>query len=351
MKDHALGKSHLRRWLFCYVILICTLLQACASEEQTLELSGHTMGTTWHVTYTPLGELRDVPSDEVQQAIEKLLDDVNRSMSTYRSDSEISQFNQTTPAKWFTVSEQFMTVLQAAMHIGDASEGAYDVTVGPLVNLWGFGPDAYKDTVPEEAKLKELLGHIGQSNLTVDKPAHKILKSDTLSLDFSSIAKGYGVDRVADWLGSSGVQDYLVEVGGEMRLAGKNPSGSAWRIAIEQPDSIVGSVATAISLSNDALATSGDYRNYFEVNGKRYSHTIDPRTGYPIAHDLVSVTVVHASAMIADGWATAFMVMGAQQAMEVALEQHLAVYLIQRTASDYYSNYSPEFAQYLEETP
>jgi thiamine biosynthesis lipoprotein len=351
MKADALGKSHLRRWLFCYVFLICTLLQGCVSEELPRELSGHTMGTTWHVTYTPAGELRDVSRGDVQQSIEEALDEVNRSMSTYRADSEISRFNQTSPAQWFSVSEQFMTVLQAATNIGDVSEGAYDVTVGPLVNLWGFGPDASNDTVPEQALLNELLGHIGQNHLTIDKPAHKIIKSDTLSLDFSSIAKGYGVDRVADWLGRSGVRDYLVEVGGEMRLAGKNPSGSAWRIAIEQPDSIVGSVATAISLSNDALATSGDYRNYFEVNGKRYSHTIDPRTGYPIAHDLVSVTVVHASAMMADGWATAFMVMGAQQAMEVALEQHLAVYLIQRTASDYYSSYSPEFAQYLEEKP
>jgi thiamine biosynthesis lipoprotein len=292
-----------------------------------------------------------VSRGDVQQAVEKILDGVNHSMSTYRADSEISRFSQVDPAQWFAVSEQFMTVLQAAISIGELSGGAYDVTVGPLVNLWGFGPDASSDTVPEESELKELLGHIGQSHLTIDEHAQKILKSDTLSLDFSSIAKGYGVDRVADWLESSGVKNYLVEVGGEMRLRGKNPSGNAWRIAIEQPDATVGSVATAISLSNEAVATSGDYRNYFEVNGKRYSHTIDPRTGYPIAHDLVSVTVVHASAMIADGWATAFMVMGGQQAMEVALEQRLAVYLIQRRASDYYSSYSPEFAQYLEETP
>lgn len=351
MKANVLEKSHLKRWLFCYVLLICILLQGCAAEEPVRELSGHTMGTTWHVTYTPSGGLRDVAPDDVHQAIAEILDDVNRSMSTYRADSEISQFNQTNPAQWFAVSEQFMTVLQAAIDIGNASQGAYDVTVGPLVNLWGFGPDASNDIVPEEIELMELLGQVGQRHLTVDKPAHRILKSDALSLDFSSIAKGYGVDRVADWLGRSGVKDYLVEVGGEMRLLGKNPKGSAWRIAIEQPESTVGTVATAISLSNAALATSGDYRNYFEVNGKRYSHTIDPRTGYPIVHDLVSVTVVHASAMIADGWATAFMVMGAQQAMEVALEQHLAVYLIQRTASDHYSSYSPEFAQYLEETP
>jgi thiamine biosynthesis lipoprotein len=351
MKANAFGKSHLRRWLFCYVILLSTLLQGCVSEEPPRELSGQTMGTTWHVTYTPAGELRDMSSGDVQQAIENILDDVNRSMSTYRVDSEISRFNQASPAQWYSVSEPFMTVLQAAINIGNISEGAYDVTVGPLVNLWGFGPDVSDDTVPEEAVLKELLSHIGQRHLTIDSLAHKILKSDTLLLDFSSIAKGYGVDRVADWLGNSGVQDYLVEVGGEMRLLGKNPRGSMWSIAIEQPDNPIGTLATAIRLSNEAVATSGDYRNYFEVDGTRYSHTIDPRNGYPIIHDLVSVTVVHASAMIADGWATAFMVMGAPQAMKVALEHHLAVYLIQRTGSDFYSSYSPEFEQYLEGAP
>ena len=158
------------------------------------------------------------------------------------------------------------------------------------------------------------------------------------------------MDAVADWLLLQGVADFLVEVGGEMRLAGLNPKKSAWRIAIEQPDTMLGSVATAIEVTNKAMATSGDYRNYFEVEGRRYSHTIDPRTGFPVDHDLVSVTVIHSSAMTADGWATAFMVMGATDAMKVARELDLAVYFIQRSGQSFKSSYSPLFESYLEGT-
>ena len=304
------------------------------------------MGTTWHVTYTAPAQDRSIA--EIQQGIESILEEVNASMSTYRSDSEISRFNQANVNDWFSVSSGFLEVLQAALAIGEMSDGAYDVTVGPVVNLWGFGPQARIDSVPEQSALTELLSHIGQDKLQLDEPELKILKTDALSLDFSSIAKGYGVDVVADWLVFLGVKNFLVEVGGEMRLVGLNPKGSSWRIAIEQPDSMIGSVATAINVTGRGVATSGDYRNYFEVEGKRYSHTIDARTGFPINHDLVSVTVVHPSAMVADGWATAFMVMGAQKAMKVALEQHLAVYFIRRIEQNFSSSYSPQFVSYLD---
>jgi len=339
-------KSHLKRWLFCCVLFCSALLTACSEAPASVELSGRTMGTTWHVTYLPSAGFE--PSTAVQAQIEAILEDVNLSMSTYRSDSEISRFNSLQQNQWYPVSAGFLVVLQAAMLIGDASDGAYDVTVGPVVNLWGFGPADAIDTVPDENELLSLLQRIGQGKLRLDKKQQQILKTDALSLDFSSIAKGYGVDKVADWLASRGLADYLVEVGGEMRLAGLNPRGVPWRIAIEAPDSTIGSVAMAISLSDQALATSGDYRNYFEVSGKRYSHTIDPRTGYPIEHDLVSVTVVHPRAMIADGWATAFMVMGAADAMKVALEQGLAVYFIRRIEGNYVGSHSPQFEPFLE---
>ncbi len=304
------------------------------------------MGTTWHVTYLPPPKL--APSTEIQKEIDSILEEVNLSMSTYLGRSEITRFNLSRPNQWFSVSEGFFEVIQTAMAIGEASDGAYDVTVGPLVNLWGFGPDTGNELLPEQSELTSLLQNTGQDNLHLHEKGLQLRKSASLSLDFSSIAKGYGVDRVADWLGSLGVADFLVEVGGEMRLQGNSPRGSPWRIAIEQPDSIIGSIAAAISLSDKAVATSGDYRNYFEVAGKRYSHTIDPRTGYPVEHDLVSVTVVHSRAMIADGWATAIMVMGAERGMTVALEQGLAVYFIRRRQGEYTASYSPEFENYLE---
>jgi len=306
------------------------------------------MGTTWHVTYTASPDNSVGSASEVQAHIQQILQGVNASMSTYQSDSEISRFNRQSPNIWFSISSGFLRVLEAAMAIGDKSKGAYDVTVGPVVNLWGFGPDPRDESIPDPARLQQLLAQIGQDKLKLDLTGGKLLKLGDLSLDFSSIAKGYGVDEVADWLASQGVQDFLVEVGGEMRLAGKNPRGEKWRIAIEQPDALPGSVATAISVSNNSVATSGDYRNYFEVDGVRYSHTIDPRTGSPITHDLVSVTVVHPRSMMADAWATAFMVMGAEGAMAVANEQDLAVYFIRRTGQNYSSSHSPLFAQYLD---
>jgi thiamine biosynthesis lipoprotein len=342
-------QSHLKRWLFyCCLIGLASCLSACSGEPEAVQLAGRTMGTTWHVTYTPTAERES--TTEVQRGIEAVLAEVNLSMSTYLDTSEISGFNRAEPKEWFSVSTDFMTVLQAALAIGDASGGVYDVTVGPVVNLWGFGPEATTDTIPEKEAVIQLLRQIGQDKLRVDEQNQNILKTGDLELDFSSIAKGFGVDRVADWLLSRGVTDFLVEVGGEMRLAGLNSKKSAWRIAIEQPYSMVGSVATAIEVTNQAIATSGDYRNYFEVEGRRYSHTIDPRTGFPVDHDLVSVTVIHSSAMTADGWATAFMVMGAVDAMKVARELDLAVYFIQRSGQSFKSSYSPLFESYLEGT-
>lgn len=340
------AQSHLRRWLFCWLIVSLVLFAACSGEREAVDLSGRTMGTSWHVTYVPAAQQKSIA--DMQQGIEGILEEVNGSMSTYLSDSEISSFNLAAVGQWFPLSSGFVEVLQAAMVIGDVSGGAYDVTVGPVVNLWGFGPDSGGNTIPDKNVLMRLLQQLGQNKLRLDEKNQRVLKSDELSLDFSSIAKGYGVDRVAQWLVSHGVVDFLVEVGGEMRLHGLNPRGEPWRIAIEQPDGTIGSVAMAISLTNSGLATSGDYRNYFEVDGRRYSHTIDPRTGYPIEHDLVSVTVVHPSAMLADGWATAFMVMGAEDAMKVALQQGLAVYFIRRGQGNYISSYSPLFERYLE---
>ena len=336
--------SHFGRWLF---ILFCLSsgLFGCSAGDDVSRLGGRTMGTSWAVSYLPGS---DSPSNEhLQRGAAAVLVEINASMSTYRPKSEISRLNREEPGEWFEVSAGFFEVLQAALAMGTASDGAYDVTVGPLVDRWGFGPGHKLDNVPSDSEIQSLLTSVGQVKLQLDPSGPAVLKTANLSLDFSSIAKGYAVDRVAEYLKLQHVDNFLVEVGGELRLSGRSGRGDDWRIAIEQPDGGVQDVARTIALTDTAVATSGDYRNYFELNDKRYSHSIDPRTGHPIDHDLVSVTVIHPSAMMADGWATALAVLGSVRAMEVAQEQGLAVYFIRRDGDDFPSSHSEAFAKYL----
>jgi thiamine biosynthesis lipoprotein len=305
------------------------------------------MGTTWHVSYVepPKG----LSQTQVQQGIQAQLDNVNRSMSTYSADSEISKLNALAPNAWFESSPDFFRVLTTALEVGRLSAGAYDVTVAPLVNLWGFGPQESIVEPPSASAIAESRTLVGQQNVRVDSDNRRVMKLNALSLDFSSLAKGYAVDKVADWLLEQGIANFMVEVGGELRLSGLSGRGDAWRIAIEQPDNAGRAVAATLNLTDVALATSGDYRNYFEVDGQRYSHLIDPRTGHPVAHDLVSVTVVHSNCMLADAWATALTVLGAEQAMSVAQAQGLAVYFIRRVDGDFAHSHTPQFIPYIVE--
>lgn len=321
-------------------------LTACSEQQRQLKLSGPTMGTSWHVTaVVPAGLAIDDTS--LLQGIESRLEAVNASMSTYRPESEISRFNDSPANEWFPVSRDFYQVLSAAMAISWQSQGAYDVTVGPLVNLWGFGPGGTVEP-PSETMIEEALESVGQDKLRVDGDGSRVKKIAELYLDFSSIAKGFAVDEVARWLTGEGIVDFLVEVGGEMRVSGVSTRGDAWRVAIERPDSATIEIAQAIRLENVAVATSGDYRNFFELDGVRYSHSIDPRTGYPVAHELVSVTVVHPSAMLADGWATALTVLGSDDAWAVAQAQGLAVYFIVREGDVFRRRFTTPFEPYLE---
>jgi FAD:protein FMN transferase len=342
-------QSHSSQWL-CFILpLLFVLLAGCSSPDQTVKLSGAAMGTTWHVTYVvPAGYGQDRAA--VEQGIIAQLERVEQSMSTWRDSSEISQFNAAAVGQWFELSADFNTVLAASLDIGSASDGAFDVSVAPLVDLWGFGPArkvASSYQPPPDRAIKNTLAQTGQQYLNLDRVSLRARKQRELALDFSSIAKGYGVDVVADWLLSQQLQNFLVEVGGELRLSGNSPRGDAWRVAIEQPGLASSGVAQAIGVSDVAVATSGDYRNYFEHEGVRYSHTIDPRTGRPVTHNLVSVTVLHASAMMADGWATALSVMGAQEGARVASEYQLAVYFIERSEAGFTTSYSEAFEPYL----
>lgn len=348
MTSAADTRSHPRGWLFYFWCLLwAALLAGCQGEPEPFTLTGESMGTTWHVTLVPSAAMPD--RAVLQAGIEAELERVNQSMSTYLQDSEISRFNALEPDTWFAVSDDFHAVLSTAMAVGWQSDGAYDVTVAPLVNLWGFGPAGRVTTAPSDDRVSDVLENVGQEYLRLDEEdGHRLLKTRPVSLDFSSIAKGYGVDLVARWLDAQGLDRYLVEVGGEMRLSGMSGRGDPWRVAIERPESALRTAEQAISVTDVAIATSGDYRNYFEVDGQRFSHSIDPRRGYPVAHDLVSVTVLDNSAMRADAWATALVVLGHERAMAVATEQGLAVYFIQRRGDVLHSSHSPAFAPFLE---
>jgi FAD:protein FMN transferase len=336
------------RYLFLLAVIL--LVAGCARQTPVYKLSGHTMGTTWHMTLM-VPATAGLDEQQLVEGTEAVLESVNASMSTYREDSEISRFNASPVGEWFQISADFYQVLSAAMALGWQSNGAYDITVGPLVNVWGFGPGGSVERPPTEQAIQDLMRRVGQDHLRVDGENYRLRKTAAVYLDLSSIAKGFAVDEIARWLTGEGITSYLVEVGGEMRVSGQSPRGDAWRVAIEQPEIGQFDIAQSIRLGNVGVATSGDYRNYFEIDGQRYSHSIDPRTGYPVAHELVSVTVVHPSTMLADAWATALTVLGAEQAWSVARAQGLAVYLIQRDEDGFSSRYTEAFAPYLEEIP
>ena len=286
------------------------LLSSCASERsgELHEFTGITMGAAWSV----LVNAEELPGSrqQLQSEINAILSRVNRQMSTYLPDSELSMINTAGSGNRIPLSPSLLEVLQAARGISRLTQGAFDVTAGPLVNLWGFGPEQ-GFTVPGEEQVDAALRLVDYENLELDPEASTLKKAyNGIYIDLSAIAKGYGVDRISDHLDSLQLEDYLVEIGGEIRARGVNHKKKSWQIGIEQPVAGVRGVRQIIRLENTAMATSGDYRNYFEQDGIRYSHTIDPRTGRPVSHSLASVTVLHPSAMLADAWATGLLALG-----------------------------------------
>ncbi|NOI29059.1 FAD:protein FMN transferase [Vibrio coralliilyticus] len=316
----------MKKWLVAFASLL--VLAGCEKPVEQIHLSGPTMGTTYNIKYI---ESEGIPSPEaLQKEVDRLLEEVNDQMSTYRKDSELSRFNQNQTSTPFEVSPQTATVVKEAIRLNGLTLGALDVTVGPLVNLWGFGPEARPEVVPTDEELAARKANTGIQHLTVEG---NLLTKDipNLYVDLSTIAKGWGVDVVADYIQSEGIQNYMVEVGGEMRLKGVNREGVKWRIAIEKPSADERAVQEIIEPGDMAVATSGDYRIYFERDGVRYSHIINPQTGKPIRHKVVSVTVLDKSSMTADGLATGLMVLGEEQGMKIANENNIPVFMIVKT--------------------
>ena len=266
------------RLVAVFLVLSVALLSACDDSKNRLSvLSGPTMGTTWSVKFsgTPKEGVDDLKAD-----IEAALEQVNAEMSTYRPESDLSRFNAADAGTLMALPADTVKVLSAAFAISSMTDGAYDVTVGPLVNLWGFGPDPDRFEPPSEDEITAAMARVGWQQLLLND--NELLQPGDVYVDLSSIAKGFAVDKVAELLESQGLKNYLVEVGGELRGSGKKPYGQPWRVAVERPIAGVREVEKVVALTDMAVATSGDYRNFFESDGQLYSHTLDPRTGYPV---------------------------------------------------------------------
>lgn len=313
---------------------LALVLSACDDSPVTLSLTGETMGTTYNITVVDQTG-GDLDPKALGQSIEATLEEVNSLMSNWDPNSEISRFNGTTTEDPVDISTDLATVMDAAMTIHKESEGLFDVTLGPVIELWGFGalgPDA---KIPEDAAIAAALEQVGQArllSLQKSPPTLQKARSDT-AVYLAAIAKGYGVDRVAEALKDMGVADFMVEIGGDLVAEGSNPEGNPWRIGIERPDPASRAVEEVVRVSGLGIATSGDYRNYFESDGVRYSHIINAVTGRPVAHRTASVTVMAKSAMLADGWATAMLALGRERGMQIAEKLNLAVFFIVREGS------------------
>lgn len=288
---------------------------------------GKTMGSTFAVTWRASERHPELPAE-----VDDILERINRLMSTYDPKSELSQFNQAPSTEWFAVSAETAEVISIAREVSELSEGAFDVTVKPLVAAWGFGAGA-ADSRPTAETLEALASRVGFEKLEVrmDPPALRKTAPE-LQVDLSAIAPGYAVDKIVELLEQAGVRDYLVDVGGELRLAGEKAPGKSWRVAIETPDSPEPKPEVMFEPGTTALATSGDYRNYYVLDGRRVSHTIDPRTRRPIEHNLASVTVLAPTGASADALATALSVLGPIKGLELAARTGASVFMLVRNS-------------------
>jgi FAD:protein FMN transferase len=306
-------------------------------------LHGTTMGTTYHIKLLAPDAYNTAA---LHTELKAELETINQSMSTYRADSELSKINRAMTTNWIEISEPLYTVLHAAFEISRATDGAFDVTIGPLVNLWGFGPEVRTPKLPSEASIAAAHARVGYRRLSLRSEPPSVRKTHSeIYIDLSAIAKGYAVDTLASILERHGHQDFMVEIGGEATARGHNETGRAWRIALESPTDDPASAARVLNLSDDGLASSGDYRNFFEFKGRRYSHEIDPRTGWPISHALTAVSVVHPSVMWADAYATAMMILGPVDGLRYAHELELPVLFTVRRGTSLVEVPSAAFAE------
>ena len=335
------------KWLQrCVVFALAVITSACSRGPEELAISGPTMGTTYSIKVAapPAG----IDARGVRAAADEILDRIDRGMSGYRADSEISHFNAVASTDWFEVSRDLASVVDAALAVSRHSGGAFDVTIAPLVAAWGFGASGEPIDLPDEARLTELRAHVGYEKLhaRLDPPA--LRKDDPrLIVDLNGIAPGYAVDLLAQRLRAMGIHNFMIDIGGEVQAQGRNARGQLWRIAVERPIDAEPEPYAIVQLDNAAVTTSGEYRHYYTRAGVRFSHTIDPRTGAPVKHSLASVVVIGKSSMHADAWATAFNVLGARAGQALARRLDMPVMFIEQDGETLRSVATPKFEPYL----
>jgi thiamine biosynthesis lipoprotein len=306
-------------------------------------LEGAAQGSTWRVLYYGKKQA------DLQTSVEKELAAFDRIFSNYRADSDISRFNQQNSSDWFPVDADLVQLVELAQQVSEKSQGAFDITIGPLLRVWGFGPFKSKDpSIPSEAAIAAAQKDVGYKKLQSRRKPPALRKlAPQLHVDLSGVAQGYSVDKLAAFLERRGISRYMVEIGGEIKTKGRKTDGKPWTLGIDTPDQ-TGEVAAVLHLEGRALTTAGDYREYFEKDGKRYSHTIDPRSGRPIQHALASVTVIAPATWEADAWDTALMVLGPEESRKIVpTQKQLAVYMILREKQGFRSESLGGFDKYL----
>tara|TARA_B100000767_G_scaffold273250_2_gene302865 strand:- start:531 stop:1670 length:1140 start_codon:yes stop_codon:yes gene_type:complete len=330
------GHFFIRCFLLGALILSCACDFIPSSASPTLQLSGSTMGTYYRVVvvddadhFTSPEAYAAFEQETLQQRIDLQLSQLLLSMSTYQSNSEISLFNKLIPPACQTISSDFTDVMAMALDIAEDSDGYFNPLLNPLIHRWGFSSKNMSVNLPTQIEIDELLTLTQFSGFSVDFTDRKLCKSKAVELDLSGIAKGYGVDQIVHLLTQIGSRHFLVDIGGEVRVLGENARGQPWRLAIEKPDGS-SSIQEVVALSHHAIATSGDYRNFFIHQGRRYSHLINPKSGYPISHDMASVSVIAETTAQADAWATALLASGEVNAKRFAESKGLAVMMVFR---------------------
>lgn len=322
------------------------MLGGCERTPQELAISGPTMGTTYSIKVASAPD--DVDAHALRVAADQVLDRIDLSMSTYRDDSELSRFNASPSTDWVEVSSDLATVVDYALKVSEESGGTFDITVAPLVAAWGFGKAGEPIDLPDASKLAELRTRVGYQKLAARLNPPALRKSAaTLQVDLNGIAPGYAVDLMAERLQSLHLKHFMIDIGGEVRAQGRNARGEAWRIAVERPIDAEPEPYAIVSLDNASVTTSGEYRHYYDREGHRYSHTIDPRTGRPVEHSLASVVVIGPTTMYVDAWATVFNVLGTEAGRKLALERAMPVMFIEAQGTELHSVTTPQFDPYV----